>query len=547
VQTRLPLAQFPAANKFLQDYADPAQWAGALSGWFHYNPHDSAAFAARIDELQGRADLVQRAEFAASVAAKQRTIGAGEQSIRNAELLAEPNTYTVVAGQQAGLFGGPLYTQLKAVSAIVLARRLAAQFPDSHVVPVFWIASGDSDFEEVRRSYVLDKNGEVAGIELPPNGTHWDNEIIAQRAVSTTVSGALEQLAAALPGGEYRAEVLAEVQQLCSQPHLNESFARYMARLFRETGLVIVEPDYDTRRYGPHQLIKSELQEPQRFALAVQQRDAEIAAAGYPVQVQTPPGDTNVYFLRDGRRFKISSDGGTKLRATGEKLDLFDGINDLGDKGQHFLCSALLGPVYQDALLRPLAFIGGGAELAYRAQSTALAAAHGIKLAPAFLRATATLLPQKNVETAVELKWELPDLFRPRDEVVKAAIAKDRPEEIAAALEAYLGTLHTADARLREVAVAFDPALEETFETLRGNLIRHLEKLDKKITASLKQRSEARVRKVTTLHNQVYPRGQVQERELSLLSFLPRYGFEIISQLEDKLEFPSWEHQLIVL
>jgi hypothetical protein len=163
------------------------------------------------------------------------------------------------------------------------------------------------------------------------------------------------------------------------------------------------------------------------------------------------------------------------------------------------------------------------------------------------LRATATLLPQKSADTLDELGWQLPDLYRLQDEVIKAAVALDRPEEIKAVVEDYFATIHGADTKLREVAVALDPALEETFETLRGNLIRHLEKLDKKITASLKQRSEARVRRVVTVHNQVYPRQQVQERELSLLSFLPRYGFELLGLQLERLEFPCWEHQIVTL
>ena len=95
--------------------------------------------------------------------------------------------------------------------------------------------------------------------------------------------------------------------------------------------------------------------------------------------------------------------------------------------------------------------------------------------------------------------------------------------------------------------VALTAGSMETFETLRGNLIRHLDKLDKKITGSLKQRSEPRLKRVTALSNMVYPRGEVQERELSLLSFLPRYGFELIDELLERLEFPCWEHQVVVL
>jgi uncharacterized protein YllA (UPF0747 family) len=297
---------------------------------------------------------------------------------------------------------------------------------------------------------------------------------------------------------------------------------------------------------GPARLLANELADPQRYATALAQRDAELEAAGFTPQVQTLQGDTNVFLLRDGVRLKLAADEqGVFVRQTGERMH--DAAAHVLNNPTGYFHSALLNPLYQDALLRPVAFLGGGAELAYRAQSAALADAHGLKLAPALLRASTTLLSAKTVETLYELGWEVEDLYRPLDDVLKAALALERPEELRDALEGYFTTVQGADAQLRAAAVALDPALDETFETLRGNLIRHLEKLDKKITASLKQRSDSRVRKVTAACNQVYPRQQVQERELSLLSFLPRHGFGLIEELLERLEFPCWEHQLIEL
>jgi uncharacterized protein YllA (UPF0747 family) len=195
-----------------------------------------------MDELRSRDDLTQRGELAAAMVSAQHILSAGEQTLKAAAALAEPNTFTVVTGQQAGLFGGPLYSQLKAISAIILARQLAQRFPDCRFVPVFWIASGDSDFEEVRRSFVLNRSGDVSAIELPQNGTHWDNEVIAMRDIGEYMPAALSDLAESLPGGEHREDVLVEVQQRYKHPYLAASFAAWMTRLFTESGLVIVEP-----------------------------------------------------------------------------------------------------------------------------------------------------------------------------------------------------------------------------------------------------------------------------------------------------------------
>ena len=59
-----------------------------------------------------------------------------------------PRSVAIVTGQQAGLFGGPIYTLLKAITAIKLARRVEQQH-GVPVVPIFWIDAEDHDWDEV--------------------------------------------------------------------------------------------------------------------------------------------------------------------------------------------------------------------------------------------------------------------------------------------------------------------------------------------------------------------------------------------------------------
>ena len=72
----------------------------------------------------------------------------------------------VIGGQQAGLFGGPLYTVHKALTILQLSRRLEKQM-GRPVIPVFWIASEDSDLAEVDHAFVTDRDGRPARAEAP--------------------------------------------------------------------------------------------------------------------------------------------------------------------------------------------------------------------------------------------------------------------------------------------------------------------------------------------------------------------------------------------
>src|SRR5690242_5212019 len=75
----------------------------------------------------------------------------------------------VTTGQQPGLFGGPIYTLAKALTALELADAIerATGVP---AAPVFWAATDDADFDEASVATVADAAGlhELANTERPP-------------------------------------------------------------------------------------------------------------------------------------------------------------------------------------------------------------------------------------------------------------------------------------------------------------------------------------------------------------------------------------------
>src|SRR6478672_3971348 len=64
----------------------------------------------------------------------------------------------VTTGQQPGLFGGPVYTLSKALSALALAERLESEC-GVPVAPVFWAATDDADFAEASSTAVAVPGG----------------------------------------------------------------------------------------------------------------------------------------------------------------------------------------------------------------------------------------------------------------------------------------------------------------------------------------------------------------------------------------------------
>src|SRR5690554_6322863 len=74
---------------------------------------------------------------------------------KNIDLLKEEDTFTVTAGHQLNVFGGPLCVIYKIMDAVRLAEKLKTTYPDKNFVPVFWMASEDHDFEEINHLHLF--------------------------------------------------------------------------------------------------------------------------------------------------------------------------------------------------------------------------------------------------------------------------------------------------------------------------------------------------------------------------------------------------------
>ena len=124
---------------------------------------DRAAYPSLAGILHGR--RYDRPTVAAVLDEQNRALGADEASLAGARRLRDPRALVVIGGQQAGLFGGPLYTLHKALTVLALAHRLETDL-GCPVVPMFWIASDDHDLAEVARAWTTDADGRLREIGM---------------------------------------------------------------------------------------------------------------------------------------------------------------------------------------------------------------------------------------------------------------------------------------------------------------------------------------------------------------------------------------------
>ncbi|MCX8490499.1 MAG: bacillithiol biosynthesis BshC, partial [Cyclobacteriaceae bacterium] len=73
-----------------------------------------------------------------------------ERVKENIASLKDSKTFTVTTGHQLNIFTGPLYFIYKIITVINACKELKAAYPGYHFVPVYWMASEDHDYEEIK-------------------------------------------------------------------------------------------------------------------------------------------------------------------------------------------------------------------------------------------------------------------------------------------------------------------------------------------------------------------------------------------------------------
>ena len=157
-----------AAGGFSSLFLDYLRDGGAAERYFPATFRSGGGFESVMAAIGAHAP--DRTTLTQVLNEQNTAFGAGQRTIENIAMLARPETFAVVTGQQVGLLGGPLYTVFKTITTIKLAAKLKVKYPDRNFVPVFWLEGEDHDFLEVNKIVLLDQEGKPVTIEYFPEG-----------------------------------------------------------------------------------------------------------------------------------------------------------------------------------------------------------------------------------------------------------------------------------------------------------------------------------------------------------------------------------------
>ncbi len=423
----------------------------------------------------------------------------------------------VVTGQQPGLLGGPLLTLIKACAVAAEVRRRRAAVGDA--VGFLWLATADDDLAEMgwaslavgdevvtAREETWERGGGVGGQALLGTACRTLLERLGEQAGSAHAREAVELAATCFAAGA----------------PLGEASARFLARLLRGTGVVIVDALEPEIARAAADVVTTVLERLPQATAALEAGAAMMRQRGWSPPLPVTPQRLPVFRLQQGRRQRIASRDGACPPAI---------VGELSAAPERFVPNVWLRSLVQDAALGSATVLLGGGELAYHLQ-----AAEVWRVAE-LTRPEWRLRPHVTVVTAGERRLAHALALTP-DHLLETRMPRHLlgGKRVTRGVERLRRALGAPLAALDQAARAELPALSGDLEATRQKMLGAVTWLDQRAAAAATRAAETDSGRLRRLKAFLRPNGRPQERALSVLAPVLRLGLDWPVQLVEAID-----------
>ncbi len=529
--------QIPGSRKLFLDFL-----AGKTSDYFRYDFNSDDDLRQLQQKLSERE--FDRERIVAVLTEQNKRYGAGERTLQNIRKLRKPDTTAVFTGQQVVMFGGPLYTFYKAALAVCLADTECRKVP-GNVVPIFWMAADDADFDEVANLTLQTDDDRLAELTYKP-----EDSVVGKPMSEVTLDKGVEILLdeyeQLLPDTEFRPELM-DVLRECYQPgeSIVTAFGKYMMRLLGDTGLVLIDPSDAEFRKLAEPVFRTELQVRERGAQLVEQFNQRLEAKGYHLQV-AKPGDYANLFYYNGTRTKVYfADGGFTIDDKFVSQSELEA--ELAKSPQLFSPNVFLRAIVQSHIFPTLAYFAGPAEVAYFSQIRELFQLFGEEPPIIYPRFSATLIEAKVRRLLEKYDLGFADFTGDHGQLATSLLEESFPSVFT---EKFKDLRVEVERRLRDIRSRLDKddhGLLNNAERMSARIDGEIQKFEEKVFQAHRKKNEIVRSQIERIGFHLFPNGKLQERLFSLNHYIAKYGFGIVREIYDRVDCNSKVHHLINL
>ena len=512
----------PFVNAYVQ--GDPA-----VSEYFNGSWRDPEAYRAKLESIDRRFDTESRCR---ALEAMDTRCGVGQERL---DRWVEGSGLVVTTGQQPGLLGGPLYALYKGLTTVRLAKRLEAIL-DRPILPVFWIASEDHDWEESDHTYLIDASNQLTRVQVPNPGS--DNRAIHRVPLGPEVERLVAKVSQLLPNSELSERYIQLIRDAYKPGvTLADGFRTVLAAFFEPLGVLFTDAANPALKAASRELLFAELRNAEAHEGILRENADKLDEAGYRLQAPILEGGVNLFLEgAEGRERLYRHPDGFVLHRSGEILTEEDIRARVEADPLALSPNVLFRPLVESAVFPVVSYVAGPGELAYYGELKHLYEAHGMSMPVLFPRHSVTVVETKIRKVIDKFGLEPDDLSRPYHEIASEIAREEVPADVRGALGQLRGAISEGSGDLMKAARNIDATLKGPVTHARNAALAAFQDVERKIVQSVKRENEIGLAQLEKAHLHMFPDGRPQERVLSALYYLARYGNEFIEALVDGFE-----------
>lgn len=534
----------PTINKFSSAYLSQKE---SILPFFTYNPFSVDTFTQRNDHLKNRS--FRRRELAAHLLEFNQRYHADTQTLHSIEKLNDSQSVVVISGQQAGLMTGPIYTISKIISTIKLAQEQEIKL-GKPVVPIFWIAGEDHDYQEINHVN-LPKDNEIEKhvFHMKEAGKKMVSELAYDKE---KLHAWLLEIINSYGESPYTKELKEELELAMEvSTTFVDMFASLITKLFKGTGLVLVNAAEPSLRKLETPYMQQILMKHDQIRNGMHHSQKELEEQGFTPMLEIDSESMNIFFHQNGERELLCWDDSKKVAFIKDSNRQFtlEQLNKLmEEQPENFSNNVVTRPLMQEFLFPTLAFIGGPGEISYWAELGRCFRSVDLKMPPVVPRISLTLLERHIDRTLLELDENIEDVLeKGLEEKRKAWLYREELETIEATLTSYREQYANVHDQFRQVGNTTLPHHRKTFEKNWNLIDKQFTYIQRLIERSAYEKHENMMNKYERAELAVLPKGMPQERVWNIYYFLNKYGLDFVQRLCELPLEHNGKHKIIKL
>lgn len=502
---------FEATHSFTPFFLDYIQQQESLKNFFNRFP-TVENFSDQILEKKESYPDENRNILVQALTHQYKNYALHDSVKANLERLSSNTTFTITTGHQLNIFTGPLYFIYKIVTVINACKKLKEVYPQYNFVPVYWMASEDHDYEEIKSFRLY--------------GKKYSWETNQTGAVGRFHTSDFKNLLGEIPG-----DIKVFREAYSKYKNLADAVRYYVNVLFGEEGLLIIDADDRSLKKLFTPVIQNDLLE-HGTKVCVDSTNSVLEKAGYKTQVFCR--EINFFFLDEGLRGRVEKNGDrftvvdSDISFTQSELEKL-----IANSPEKFSPNVILRPLYQEMILPNLAYAGGPAEVVYWLQLKGVFDLYKIPFPMLMPRNFALVMDaptaRKFDKTGIQLEY----LFLDKAALFTYAVLNFTENNIK--LDEEKKSIEQHFLAIQKNVESIDKTLGPMIAAETKHAFNSLDKIEKKLLRAEKRLQADRLKQIEAVKDVLFPNGSPQERTDNFLNFYqqdPDFIQKLLSQFD---------------